>query len=130
MTQTPQALRVIGSWAERRDQLGQLRPANTTETAIYTPRSGIIGYITHVIISNSGAGTIQYRLYHDKDGTTYDQTTQLAWDEDIATSSAPKIISFGDRGICIRNGGNFAVRTDTANDATFTVYGYEEVITQ
>ena len=126
----PQSMvRTIVSYAERRDQLGQLRPANTNAAAIYTPRSVVTGYITHVIISNSGVGAVTYRLFHDKDGTTYDQTTQLVWDESIAVAGS-KLISYGDRGICIRYGGNFAVATGTANDLTFTAYGYEEIVVQ
>lgn len=104
-------------------QLGQLRPANTNPAALYTPRTDIIGVVTCIIIVNTSAGALNFRLFHDADGTTYDQTTTLAWDENI-NAVTMRILTF-DGGIAVPEGGNLACRSSAANDITFTAYGYE-----
>lgn len=104
-------------------QLGQVRPVNTSNTVLYTPRADIIGVVTSIIVVNTNAGTLNFRLFHDADGTTYDQTTAIAWDEAI-TFNALRILTF-DGGIAVTEGGNLACRSSAANDLTFTAYGYE-----
>lgn len=104
-------------------QLGQVRPANTNNTVLYSPRADIIGVVTCIIVVNTNAGTLLFRLFHDTDGTTYDQSTALAWDENVAFNTM-RILTF-DGGIAIPEGGNLACRSSVANDITFTAYGYE-----
>jgi len=103
-------------------QLGQLRPANTTATSIYSPGANTNTDIKGIHIANTSGATAAYRLFHDDNGTTYDETTTLAWDVSLAageTINIDTLISMDD------STGNLAVRTDTANALTFTVYGAE-----
>jgi hypothetical protein len=110
--------------------LGQLRPANTTAAALYTPRTGIIGVVTSIIVCNTSGASAAYRLFHDFDGTTYDQTTALVYDDVIDPAFAGvlaltrHILTF-DGGITISPGGNLACRTSVNSAFTFTAYGYE-----
>jgi len=108
------AITVIG------DQVGQVRPTDANPISIAQANSGEILIVHAVQICNTGSGVILIRLFHDKDGTTYDETTALVWDERVLPGrDYSKLISWAGKD----PSGNFAVRTDTANDATFTYYG-------
>ena len=105
--------------AQTLEQLGQLRPANTTAASLFSPTSGEVLVKTVVCCNTSGA-TAKFRLFHDDNGTTYDETTALAWDVEVPADSVATVelnIMMDD------SSGNLAVRTDTANAFTFTAYG-------
>jgi len=106
-------------------QLGQLRPANTTAASIYSPATGIRTIITTIIVTNLTAGAVTFRLFHDDDGTTFDETTALAWDISLAANKDDT--TFGsDLRILMQNpAGNIGVRTGTANALNFSIYGFE-----
>ena len=101
-------------------QLGQLRPANTTAVSIFSPRDKVLVKITSILITNLDSSAHAYRFFHDADGTTYSETTALAWDIPIiANDTVPLLLE-----IWMNNSsGNFAVRTDSANNINFTLYG-------
>lgn len=103
-------------------QLGQLRPANTTAASLYSPADGIVTVITQIIVCNTSAGSAKYRICHDEDGTTYDETTALFWDVPLATETTD-ILSV--TLYMTDNSGNISVRTDTNSALTFTCYGEE-----
>ena len=107
-------------------QLGQLRPANTTAASVYAPASHYRTEIIEIFISNTTGSSADYRLFHDEDGTTYDETTALVFDTAVAANSTAilntKIWMNG------ASGGNLGVRTSTNSALTFTVYGVEEKI--
>jgi len=103
-------------------QLGQARPANTTAVSIYSPGASTNTDIKGVHIANTSAGSATFRLFHDDNGTTYDESTALVWDVAVGVGAVVNIttlISMDDAT------GNLAVRTDTASALTFTVYGAE-----
>ena len=104
-------------------QLGQSRPANTNAASIYRPAPGITGIVSSVCIVNTGSSRILVRIFHDDDGVTYDESTALLWDEPIDPGSPFYRDCYWPAN---NSGGNFAVRTDTANDAVFTFYGSEK----
>jgi len=106
-------------------QLGQLRPANTTAASIYSPGARIRAIVTSIVIANTTGSTAAFRLFHDDDGTTYDETTALAWDIDIATKKDDISFTSDIRILMNNSSGNLAVRTGTNNALTFTVYGFE-----
>lgn len=103
------------------NQLGQIRPANTTVTSIYSPANGITGVVKMIRVCNTSGSAAKFRMFHDKDGTTYDETTALEWDKSLAADETVQIDCF----LAVKNTGNLAFRTDTANALTFTVYGVE-----
>jgi len=105
-------------------QLGQLRPANTTAASAYSPASSTQTIIHNVIVCNVTGSSVKYRLFVDSNGTTYDETTAISWDIDLAANSTDMV----EVKICMDDStGNLAVRTDTANAINFTVNGEEFV---
>ena len=105
------------------DQLEQLRPANTTAATLISTRELYVE-ITRLVISNTTGSVAAYRIHHDNNGTTYDQTTSLAYDVSIAANTTEiwEASAVG-TGIQIAPDGTLGVRTDTANALTFTAYG-------
>ncbi len=103
-------------------QLGQLRPANTTAASLYSPASSTTTIAYSLIVCNTSGASAKYRIFHDDNGTTYDQTTALFYDIALAADTTDVIeikISAND------STGNIAVRTDTNSALTFTLYGAE-----
>lgn len=107
-------------------QLGQLRPSNTTAVSIYAIADHYRTEIRTIIVCNTSGSAAKFRLFHDENGTTYDETTALYWDFSIATGDM--LVITDEIWIDGRNDGNIAVRTDTNSAFTFTIYGAEEKI--
>ncbi len=106
--------------------LGQARPANTTAVTIYSPPVNVWTEITKVIICNTSGSSAKFRLFLDDDGTTYDQTTALYYDAVVAADDTIEVPSQGNNGFFMNiAAGNLAVRTDTNNALTFSVFGIE-----
>jgi|TARA_Y100000296_G_C5174000_1_gene258951 hypothetical protein len=106
-------------------QLGQLRPANTTAASLYSPAANTNAILKTLVVCNQTAAPADYRVFHDDNGTTYDETTALFFDVTLAanvTDVIPLNAGMND------STGNFAVRTDTNNALTFTLYGSETPI--
>lgn len=102
--------------------LGQLRPANTTAASLYSPGSNITAEITTIVVCNQGGNNASFRVFHDDDGTTYDETTALFWDVDILANETVMVQG----PLYINNSsGNLGVRTSAGNELTFTAYGFE-----
>jgi hypothetical protein len=104
-------------------QLAQVRPADTANTAFVNSKESTTTRIDMIIICNTSAAAAKYRIFHDDDGTTYDQTTALFYDVtlDIAEShELPDTLW-----LHAANEGNIAVRSDTGSALTFTAYGAE-----
>lgn len=105
-------------------QLGQSRPSSTTAVSLYSPATSTTAIIKTIVICNTSGASAKYRLFHDDDGTTYDETTAFAWDDEIDPAIDSKVPV--EINICANgSSGNLAVRTDTADALTFTAYGLE-----
>lgn len=104
-------------------QLAQARPANTTAvSALAMPDGNSYVEIDTIIVCNTTSSDATFRLFHDDDGTTYDQSTAFAYD---ANCPANQSVHLEFLNPLIMRGGNLAVRTSTGNALTFTVYGKE-----
>jgi len=105
-------------------QLGQLRPADAVAASLYsigvTVTSGIVKTI--IVCNVNSAATALYRIFADDDGTTYDETTALFYDISLGPNKSDQIDTFY---AMSNSDGNLAVRTDTGNILTFTVFGVE-----
>ncbi len=106
-------------------QLGQLRPANTTAASIYSPAVSTTTWIKTILVCNTTTGSAKFRIFHDEDGTTYDETTALFWDIKVDAGRTEPILLPGPGAAMANSVGNFAVRTDTNDALTFTCYGVE-----
>lgn len=102
-------------------QLGQSRPSNTTAVSLYSPDAYKEVQLLSLYVANVSGASAKFRVFHDEDGTTYDQTTALFYD--IAVQADTTIeIAFDE--VYMRNSsGNLAVRTDTGDAFNFTLYG-------
>lgn len=104
-------------------QLVQHRPLHTDATGIYShPGAGITTVIKTIIIACVDGTGASFRIYHDDDGTTYNQDTALVWDSVIAGNEMIEMDTF----IAMNNvNGNIAVRSSVTGSLTFTMYGAE-----
>lgn len=103
--------------------LGQLRPADTNAASIYSPPKQAIGIVRQILVCETAGGAATYRIFLDEDGTTYDESTALFWDNAIAANTTELITALG---WALKNSaGNLAVRSSVANALTFTVFGVE-----
>jgi len=115
-------LPVVSGGTFTRKQLGQLRPPNTTATSIYSPPASTTTIITSLVICNTTGSSVKARVFIDDDGTTYDQSTALIYDPDIAANTT---VEFSIYWTMNDDNGNLAVRTETNDALTFTVFGVE-----
>jgi len=107
--------------AHSMEQLGQLRPANTTAASLYSPSSGET-LIKSIVACNVGTVAAKFRVFHDDNGTTYDETSALYWDVEVPAGHSANI----EVNIMMNDAtGNLAVRTDTNSAFNFTCYGSE-----
>lgn len=103
------------------NQLAQARLENTAATSVYSPVNNVTGVVKMIRVVNTSGSSATYRIFHDKDGTTYDESTALEWDKSVAANSSEQIDCF----IAVKNSGNLAFRSGTGSALTFTVYGVE-----
>jgi len=101
-------------------QLGQARENSTNAVTVYSPGASEEVIVKQIIVVNTSAAAATVRIFHDDNGTTYDETTAIAWNVPIPAGSV------WDRGItiCLDDAtGNLAYRSSVANALTITVYG-------
>mgnify|MGYP003139318928 FL=1 len=110
----------------RYEQLGQVRPSNTSNTVLFTPTRGNM-YRFKIVIANTTGSAATYRLFHDDDGTTYDETSALAWDISLAAAAKTEFPTDGWMA-ADNSAGNVAVRSGTGSALTFTAYGISEKV--
>lgn len=104
-------------------QLGQLRPADTTAASIYSPGASTETRLMQLVVCNTSGATAKFRFFIDDDGTTYDETSALFWDETAPTDST-LIFDLGQ--YMNDSSGNAAVRTSVNSALTFTLSGLEK----
>jgi hypothetical protein len=102
--------------------VGQLRPANTTAASLVSPVSGERISVHTIIVAETSGSDRTFRLFHDDDGTTYDESTALHYDVAISANTTTFLDLQG--GIdMVNSSGNLAVRTSSGNALNFTAYG-------
>lgn len=106
-------------------QVGQSRPANTSNATAFT--ATLRTEITAILVCNTSGAAATCRIFHDDDGTTFDQTTALLYDVSIPAGETLSISSDGENsGIAVSVGGSIGVRSSVASALTFTLYGVTE----
>ena len=107
----------------RPKQLAQLRPADTNAASLYSPPDNTTAQLTRLFICNQTANTPTYRVFLDDNGTTYDESTALFYDNALAANDT-EIIDL--TGVGMRDTtGNLAVRSSANSEITFTLFGFE-----
>ena len=108
-------------------QLAQSRPTDTTAVSILSPSIGQRLYVMQVVVCNQTGTAATFRIFHDDDGTTYDETTALYFDKNLPANDTLRIYMQDDPGWPMQDAAeNLAVRSGTGSAITYTVYGYEE----
>lgn len=101
-------------------QLAQSRPSNTNAVSAYSPATNEVTHITEIAVCNTTAISATFRIFHDEDGTTYNESTALFYDVSIGANTTVII----ETNWWMRDSdGNLAVRTGTSNALTFTISG-------
>ena len=101
-----------------RKQLGQANPG-ATPASIYTPGTNLKSRKMVLYVSETSGTDRTWSLYHDDNGTTYDDTTALYVTIAILASTTTSItLDFE------MSAGNLAV-AGSSTDVTFTLYGEE-----
>lgn len=114
---TNMALQVVDGSVSARSQLAQSRPADTNPVSVLT---GVTCLLANVFIANTSGSEATFRIFHDNDGTTYDETTAIMYDITIRAGNSVSI-PFP---VMMNNlSGNLAIRSSVGNALTFTFYG-------
>lgn len=103
-------------------QLAQLRPGDTANATAYT--AVIDTEVTKIVICNTTGSPVAARVFHDDDGTTFDQTTALYYDKSVPANDTIVLeaATLG-AGVQVQIGGSIGVRSATGSALTFTIYG-------
>lgn len=104
------------------DQLGQLRPSDTNAVSLYSPADSTRWIAKKIVVCNTSTSSATFRIFHSKEGTTYDESTALFFDSPITAKQ-----TITDTGFMAgsSSSGNVAVRSSAASALTFTLYGAE-----
>lgn len=103
-------------------QLFQTRPAGTSAAVIFTASQRT--ELTRIAVCNTTGTAATFRLFHDDDGTTVDQTTALYYDVSVAANATQVILAETiDGGITISKDGTIGFATGTGSALTITGYG-------
>ena len=107
-------------------QLGQTRPPTLdTFVSIYSPPADVLASSLVLTITNVTGTDSTYRVCQDDNGTTYDESTALAWDVPILANATAKL----NVGPMNDSTGNLAVASDLGNANNFTLHGNEILAT-
>ncbi len=103
--------------------LAQLRPADTNAASLYSPPDNRSVELTKLIICNQTGSSVTFRVFLDDDGTTYDQTTAMFYDQSLSANLTwvEDLKGWGMN----KTAGNLAVRSSINDALTFTLFGKE-----
>lgn len=110
-------------------QLAQLRPDNTLYNTLIAGggQDGPRIEITRIHVVNTNSTSTFWRLCHDVDGTTFDESTAIYWDIPIAGDTTEVIdAQHPGGGIALGKSGALGLLIGLANAITVTVYGVVE----
>lgn len=107
-------------------QLAQINPSNTNSRTLFSP--SVRTEVTQLVIANVTGSAATFGIYHDDDGTTYDDSTALYKAISIAANSTVTITADGGpgTGFIVGVGGSIGIESSVADALTFTAYGVTE----
>jgi len=106
-------------------QAAQSRPAVTTAVNVLTGQgnTGPRLEVYRIVVAEVGGAGVNWSIFHDIDGTTYDENTALWFENALAANTTFEwTAQYPGGGIPIGKNGSFGVQVSTANRATFTFY--------
>lgn len=102
-------------------QLAQIRPSGTTAVNLFTLSSSANYVIDSIMIANLDGNSVNVSVFHDVDGTTYNETTAVI--HEVAIHN-PRYIKLEGPFYGYSSAENWGCQCSVADGATFTVYGY------
>ena len=106
-----------------RKQIAQSRPSATTAaTLVQESRPWSVDTI---VVTNTGAGSANVRVFHDADGTTHDTSTALIYDVPVAVGEV-YMIEFDKPVRNVNRSGSLGLQVSVADTLTVTVFGEVE----
>ena len=107
-------------------QLAQVKLTSTTAVTVFT--ASLKTEITGIFAANLYGGTNYFYVYHDDNGTTYDDTSVILHNQSIAQYSNYNYqASSPGSGITVWRGGSIGAKiTNATNYVTLTIYGITE----
>ena len=109
---------------KRFEQLAQFRPVNTSAIKLFnvadiSPEPTEI-HVKNFVITNTTGTDLEFSAFHDKDGTTYDESTALFFSTPIRQNgTVQQTVDLG----MVSRVENFAIKSNLAYGLTFTLYG-------
>jgi hypothetical protein len=103
------------------EQLAQARPANTSTATLLNPIDNNLYIVYTIMIANVTGTAANASVFHDKDGTTYDQSTALLYQVSVPGNDTT-ILTF-EKGITVRGDGHIGIQSGTSSSLTYTLYG-------
>jgi len=110
--------------AFQEQQIFQHRENSTNAASVYSPGSGETVIIKTIIACNTSGSAATLDIYHDDDGSTYDESTALIWQYNIPLTGGVTIL---ENIMMNDSSGNLAMKSSVAN--AITVSGYGAIIT-
>ena len=109
-------------------QLAQGQPGVTTAVAIF--QASVTTEVSLIHVVNSSDASANFSLFHDDDGSTFNETTTLYWEHAIAANTTFRIAapSVG-AGIMMAAGGTLGVTSSVVGALTISIYGTTARIT-
>lgn len=102
-------------------QIVQTAPAGTVAVTAYT--ATVRTTVPFIAIRNVTGSPVVAEIYHDDDGTTFDDTTTI-WRKEVAANSFEWVTAPSERSvISVAKDGSIGIRTATGSALTFTMYG-------
>lgn len=112
--------------------LAQLRPSGTTAVQLFQSDT-LITELTLLFaqVRAGEAGTVDVTVYHDDDGTTYDDDSVIFLDQRTRFAS-PSVFQarHPGSGILLAPGGSIGVQSSIANAVNFSLYGITETLAE
>lgn len=100
--------------------LAQVRPSGIGAVTAYTKPTKILPTVTGIVICNTTSGPVNFSIYICTNGTTYDQTTTIAYSQQVPANDTVIVdLQF----TLDTTSGTVGVQTSSANALTFTIIG-------
>lgn len=107
-------------------QLSQSRPSVTTAQSAFT--ASLVTEIGLIVVCNTTGTAADCSIYHDDDGSTFDQSTALLYQKSIPANDYLLLDARSFGYITVKPSGQIGIQSGTANALTFTLYGITEEI--
>lgn len=108
--------------------LAQITPNGTSPVELLAARD-IRVEVTLILATNTGVGAVIARIFHDDDGSTRDDTTEIIR-KSIAVNSSEVLFQaqHPGSGIPVKKAGTLGAQISVADDVTLSLYGVTENI--